>query len=117
VRLGSKGTRPTLLNLGSFVNDPAFPRSDFYPGTLDDLSWQGSVYGLPASVNLFVIYYDKQAFDAAGVPYPRIGWTWGRSGAKVCPTGQCRIVHLADTLQPRVWYNAEAQSAVLMYNG
>jgi len=68
---------PSLLDLTPFVDDPTFPAKDFFPGTLDHFRWQGSVRGLPASVSPFLVFYDKQMFDATGVPYPEIGWHWG----------------------------------------
>jgi len=34
------------------------------------------VYALPKDFTPLVVYYNKRVFDAAGVPYPRDGWTW-----------------------------------------
>jgi ABC-type glycerol-3-phosphate transport system substrate-binding protein len=72
--------RPTdhwfLLDLQPFVQDSSFPATDFYPGTLGLFRQQGGLYGLPAEITLHLIFYDKDLFDRAGVPYPRIGWTW-----------------------------------------
>jgi len=72
--------RPTdhwfLLDLQPFVDDLYLPTSDFYPGTLDIFRHQDRLYGLPAEITPHLIFYDKNLFDQAGVPYPRIGWTW-----------------------------------------
>ncbi|MBN1139599.1 MAG: extracellular solute-binding protein [Anaerolineae bacterium] len=57
--------------------DAAFDVQDFYPTTLDAVQWNGGTWALPVSVRSFhMIYYDQEAFDAAGVAYPEPGWTW-----------------------------------------
>ncbi|NIV38725.1 MAG: extracellular solute-binding protein, partial [Anaerolineae bacterium] len=33
-------------------------------------------YGLPAEVLPYLIFYDRNIFDATRVPYPQPGWTW-----------------------------------------
>ena len=33
-------------------------------------------YLLPKDYSTVAVYYNRQLFDAAGVPYPRDGWTW-----------------------------------------
>ncbi|MBN1934823.1 MAG: sugar ABC transporter substrate-binding protein [Anaerolineae bacterium] len=56
--------------------DKAFSLSDFYPGTLGLYSSKGQIWGIPAGVDLMVIYYNQDLFDQYGVEYPRTGWTW-----------------------------------------
>ena len=34
------------------------------------------VWAIPKGFTPMVIYYNRTVFDAAGVPYPRPGWTW-----------------------------------------
>ncbi|MCX7799574.1 MAG: sugar ABC transporter substrate-binding protein, partial [Fimbriimonadales bacterium] len=36
----------------------------------------GRVYGFPCNVNANAIWFNKDVFDRAGVPYPKPGWTW-----------------------------------------
>ena len=38
--------------------------------------FDGKTYGIPARANAVMYLYNKNLFDAAGVPYPRDGWTW-----------------------------------------
>ena len=57
------------------VADPAFDLDDFYPLALNALRQDGRLKGLPSEVDLLVIYYNKDLFDQADVPYPAIGWT------------------------------------------
>jgi ABC-type glycerol-3-phosphate transport system substrate-binding protein len=55
--------------------DPAFDLDDFYPLALNALRQDGRLKGLPSEVDLVVIYYNKDLFNQADVPYPAIGWT------------------------------------------
>ena len=55
---------------------PELDLSVFYEGTLAALTWQGQLWGLPADVDPWVLYYNKDLFDASGVPYPTNNWTW-----------------------------------------
>lgn len=34
------------------------------------------IYFLPSEMSMQVVFYNKEIFDKAGVPYPRAGWTW-----------------------------------------
>lgn len=34
------------------------------------------IVGVPSGFTTHVVYYNKAMFDAAGVPYPKEGWTW-----------------------------------------
>jgi multiple sugar transport system substrate-binding protein len=56
--------------------DANFRSDDFFPGTLENYQWEGGTWALPVSLNIRLIYYDKDAFDEAGVPYPEPGWSW-----------------------------------------
>lgn len=38
--------------------------------------WDGHIYGLPFRASVGAIWYNKDMFDAAGVPYPDGTWTW-----------------------------------------
>lgn len=69
--------REALLELDSLVDaDTTFDLDDYYPGTLEQFTYDGRLWGLPADVTPFIIEYNMDLFDAAGVPYPRNGWTW-----------------------------------------
>ncbi|MFF5224967.1 ABC transporter substrate-binding protein [Dactylosporangium sp. NPDC000521] len=48
-----------------------------YPKALVDLhTFEGKVYGLPKDFDTVGVWYNKEIFDAAGVAYPKDGWTW-----------------------------------------
>ena len=50
--------------------------ADFWPRLLAAYNYDGVQYGLPTDLDLQLIYYNKDLFDAAGVAYPEAGWTW-----------------------------------------
>ncbi len=65
-----------ILNLEPFLDaDKSFDRNDFYAATLDQFTEQGQLWALPAEVTPYVIEYNRDLFDAAGVAYPGAGWT------------------------------------------
>lgn len=65
-----------ILSLNPFIDaDPSLNPDDFYPALVDSYSDEGVLWGLPSSTNMFVIKYNKQLFDQAGIPYPQPGWT------------------------------------------
>ena len=48
----------------------------FGPKLLGAYNYDGVQYGLPTDLDLQLIYYNKDLFDAAGVSYPEAGWNW-----------------------------------------
>jgi multiple sugar transport system substrate-binding protein len=65
-----------LQNLDSFIEASGYDLGDYWPGLLESASYQGSVYGFPRDIEVNVLYYNKDLFDAAGVAYPDETWTW-----------------------------------------
>ncbi|GAA4039641.1 ABC transporter substrate-binding protein [Nonomuraea soli] len=63
-----------------------------YPKPLVDLyTYQGKLYGLPKDMDTIGVWYNKTLFDAAGVPYPKDGWTWTdfqQAAAKLTDAGK-----------------------------
>ncbi|HEY65518.1 MAG TPA: sugar ABC transporter substrate-binding protein [Caldilineae bacterium] len=50
--------------------------NDYLPRVLDAVRYQGQILALPVDLDVLVLYYNKELFDQAGVPYPEPGWTW-----------------------------------------
>jgi len=65
-----------LENLDSYIEKSGYNLDDYWPALLESASYDGSVYGFPRDIGLEVLYYNKDMFDAAGVPYPDETWTW-----------------------------------------
>ncbi|MGD1819747.1 MAG: ABC transporter substrate-binding protein [Pleomorphochaeta sp.] len=75
-----------VLELDDFINSDN-TREEFYPALLDavrDVSATDHYYALPFALVTTTLYYNKDAFDAAGIAYPTDDWTWDdfRSAAK-----------------------------------
>ncbi len=56
--------------------DPSVNLKDFYPTLIKSFSVRGDMYAIPRDIApVCVIYYNKKAFDAAGLAYPKDSWT------------------------------------------
>jgi multiple sugar transport system substrate-binding protein len=55
--------------------DPDVNKKDFYSAVLDQFAYQGQLWGLPGSVTVNLVNYNKDLFDAAGLDYPAMDWT------------------------------------------
>ena len=66
-------SRGVLLNLQPYIK-PGFFES-FYPQTLQAYKVSDGYYGLPRDFQTIAVFYNKEMFDAAKVPYPSPDWT------------------------------------------
>lgn len=63
-----------LLNLSELGATPA--DTSGFGGLIEALELDGSVYGLPFRTDFWIVYYNKDIFDKAGVAYPTNDMTW-----------------------------------------
>lgn len=71
--------RGSLTPLDAFMENAEYARPDaFFEGPLNSCRWQGSIYGLPASAGAGCIFYNREMFEAAGLPSDRDSFptTW-----------------------------------------
>lgn len=75
VPAASKGL---LEDLGPYVaRDKDFDLSDFYPQVVDGWGkYRGTLYAIPAGVDVCAMFYNKTMFDKYHVPYPDETWDW-----------------------------------------
>jgi ABC-type glycerol-3-phosphate transport system substrate-binding protein len=73
----------SLLQQGFFYDmrslidaDPSFKRDDYFPGVLDSVSFDGGIYMLPTMMQVPVLSYNKQLWEAKGLTPPPADWTW-----------------------------------------
>ncbi|MBI1851524.1 MAG: extracellular solute-binding protein [Planctomycetes bacterium] len=66
--------RDVFLDLEPFVRDAAL--GDYYGEVLDAFRWNGRLLGLPKDWTPFVLYYNADLFERAGVSPPTDAWTW-----------------------------------------
>jgi multiple sugar transport system substrate-binding protein len=70
-------TSGTLLNLSRAAKaDPSFNAGLFYPKAYAAFALGKTQYGLPESFSDVLLFYNKDLFKAAGVPFPTARWTW-----------------------------------------
>ena len=67
-----------IVNMEPFLaTDGTISKDDFFPSVLEQFTYQGQLWGLPGSVTVSVMNYNKDLFDAAGLDYPSVDWTTG----------------------------------------
>jgi len=69
----SKGT---LLSLQKYIDADPTVLDGIYPQTLTAYQTPSGYYGIPRDFQTIVLFYNKDMFDAAGVPYPTDAMTW-----------------------------------------
>jgi len=69
------GSAEAIISLDPFLEADPLTADDFYPSLLKQFHWQGQTWGLPGQAIPYVIKYNKNLFDAAGVNYPAPNWT------------------------------------------
>lgn len=77
VSLVNKSQLEPLSELASDVD------VDQYGGVIDQITMNEDFYALPVRNDFYVLYYNKDIFDAAGVDYPQNGITWDEYTALV----------------------------------
>jgi len=66
-----------LRDLTPFVEkDKNFRIDDYFPNVVDIGRRGKELYMIPGDFTPMVLYYNKDLFDAAGVPYPKPGWNF-----------------------------------------
>ena len=66
-----------LLDIEPFIaEDLEFDLDDFYPQLVEQCRYQGKLYSLPRYTSVYVLFYNRDLFDAAGLGYPDDNWTW-----------------------------------------
>jgi len=64
-----------LQDLTPYIKkDRHFNLADYYPNVLDIARRGEKIYAIPGDFTPMVVYYNKDLFDAAGVPYPTSDW-------------------------------------------
>jgi multiple sugar transport system substrate-binding protein len=68
-----------IADLTDFLNNSEkYNPERFYEGVIASAFHEGKYYGVPWIANPVMVYYNKNLFDEAGVPYPDPAddWTW-----------------------------------------
>lgn len=73
LQLGKQGK---LYNWHKLASADGNFLKNFYPGVIENWGDGNNLYGLPGLLNCYGIFYNKKFFKDAGVPLPKIGWTY-----------------------------------------
>ena len=65
-----------VINLQPHLDAIGFNPDDYYEVGLRPYTFRNNLYGLPREIDEWVIFYNKNLFDEAGVEYPSGEWTW-----------------------------------------
>jgi multiple sugar transport system substrate-binding protein len=110
--LGQFAARGVLEPMQRWLDDSAvLAEEDMYDLALDAFRGEdGELVCLPQNVSSLVVYYNRDLFEEAGVPFPEAGWTWDDMTAAASRLGgddrhgigvEASIIRLA----PFVWSN------------
>jgi multiple sugar transport system substrate-binding protein len=69
-------TRNQIIPLNDYISASEVDLSQ-YSGAAEELTYEGSIYALPFRSDIWILYYNKDIFDAAGLAYPTNDMTWG----------------------------------------
>lgn len=73
--LGDRVTKGFMAPLTSYFKADGFDgNTDLFPNAV--IKYNGDIYGILDVITPQVLYYNKDIFDKAGVPYPSDNWTW-----------------------------------------
>ncbi|MGC9468263.1 MAG: ABC transporter substrate-binding protein [Anaerolineae bacterium] len=68
-------TRNQIIPLNNYIDADGLDLS-VYSGAAEELTFEGKIYALPFRSDIWILYYNKDLFDAAGVDYPSNDMTW-----------------------------------------
>lgn len=66
-----------ITDLSGFIKDQKIETAP-YGGLIEELTIDGKIYALPFRSDFWVVYYNKDIFDKAGVPYPTNDMSWAQ---------------------------------------
>jgi multiple sugar transport system substrate-binding protein len=76
-RFAPFAAKEALEPLGPYMAKSSLVKEgDFYAESIGPFRWNGTLMCIPQNLSSLVVYYNKKLFDAAGVAYPKAGWTW-----------------------------------------
>ncbi|MBN1874583.1 MAG: sugar ABC transporter substrate-binding protein [Anaerolineae bacterium] len=76
-RFASFAGREGLEPLGDYLaKSSQLHEEDFFAMAIASFYWDEQLWCIPQNISSLVVYYNRDLFDAAGVPYPADDWTW-----------------------------------------
>ena len=76
-RFATFAAEGALEPLESYLKQSQVIQSDdFFAIAVDAFHFEGQLWCIPQNISSLVVYYNRDLFDAAGMPYPTNEWTW-----------------------------------------
>lgn len=63
------------------ATDPHFDRVDFYNQVWQGTRWQERMWMMPFAAEMQLLFFDRRAYEAAGLKEPSLRWTWDEMAA------------------------------------
>lgn len=68
-----------LEPLDDYIKRDNYDLDDFYPESIEGWGrYNGILYEIPTDIDVYAMYYNKDMFDKAGIPYPDWTWDWDK---------------------------------------
>lgn len=80
-------------------------QSELAPGIVNAYTVDGKVYAVAKDTDSFAVFYNKELFDKAGVPYPKDDWTIDEFIETAKKLTKDDIIGFTGSTSDRVWYN------------
>lgn len=75
-RIASFAAEGSLEPLGQYLADSdLISEADFFPPTIKAFQFRDQLWCIPQNASSLAVYYNRDLFDAAGIPYPTNDWT------------------------------------------
>ena len=109
-----------LVDLTEALQKNGITSDNFPQSLLDFYTFNGKTYGVPKDFDTNALWFNKEIFDAAHVPYPNDNWTWEQmkaTAAKLTDTSK-KIYGIAAPLDFQTcYYNTVFGSGGYILNG
>ena len=69
-------TKGALMDITPLIEKDKIDLSIYYPSLVKSWSYESKQYGIPKDWDTICVFYNKDLFDKANVPYPSENWTW-----------------------------------------
>ncbi len=60
------------------ATDPTFQEGDFFEHAWQGARWQERLWLMPQATTIPLLFYDEAYYQAAGLPFPALDWTWAQ---------------------------------------
>ncbi|MCX7918010.1 MAG: sugar ABC transporter substrate-binding protein [bacterium] len=68
--------KDVIADLTPLINADNLDLNAYFPEVTNAFTFESGIYGLPVQFDTDALYYNKNLFDAANLPYPNENWTW-----------------------------------------